>query len=193
MPFLFLFQCCACLRHLHSFPTRRSSDLHAISWHWWWLPVSIGVLLLAGLLAWLARWRHQRDEITQPASRRPSARAAAAGPVALDDEPWAPEPDQADQFDPLGDDDDEAPPFGESFFDLTEPVSTTEPEDTELPTRVAWAHRAGGDEEPPVVSRDPGDYFGQELAHAGHPGDHRSEEHTSELQSRGHLVCRLLL
>src|SRR5690625_6264873 len=28
-----------------------------------------------------------------------------------------------------------------------------------------------------------------------HPGDHagRSEEHTSELQSRGHLVCRLLL
>src|SRR5437660_12754233 len=27
--------------------------------------------------------------------------------------------------------------------------------------------------------------------HAGIPG--RSEEHTSELQSRGHLVCRLLL
>src|SRR5439155_21000438 len=26
-----------------------------------------------------------------------------------------------------------------------------------------------------------------------HPGDARSEEHTSELQSRGHLVCRLLL
>src|SRR5439155_11461058 len=25
------------------------------------------------------------------------------------------------------------------------------------------------------------------------PLDHRSEEHTSELQSRGHLVCRLLL
>src|SRR5437660_2444928 len=24
-------------------------------------------------------------------------------------------------------------------------------------------------------------------------GTHRSEEHTSELQSRGHLVCRLLL
>src|SRR5690625_4125496 len=27
----------------------------------------------------------------------------------------------------------------------------------------------------------------------GHPGQRRSEEHTSELQSRGHLVCRLLL
>src|SRR5439155_4557793 len=26
-----------------------------------------------------------------------------------------------------------------------------------------------------------------------HVVDHRSEEHTSELQSRGHLVCRLLL
>src|SRR5690625_5768212 len=25
------------------------------------------------------------------------------------------------------------------------------------------------------------------------PKEHRSEEHTSELQSRGHLVCRLLL
>src|SRR5437870_7805261 len=25
------------------------------------------------------------------------------------------------------------------------------------------------------------------------PGENRSEEHTSELQSRGHLVCRLLL
>src|SRR5439155_24372503 len=28
---------------------------------------------------------------------------------------------------------------------------------------------------------------------ARHPQDGRSEEHTSELQSRGHLVCRLLL
>src|SRR5690625_5537279 len=28
---------------------------------------------------------------------------------------------------------------------------------------------------------------------AGLAGDNRSEEHTSELQSRGHLVCRLLL
>src|SRR5690625_6223592 len=28
---------------------------------------------------------------------------------------------------------------------------------------------------------------------ASEEGKHRSEEHTSELQSRGHLVCRLLL
>src|SRR5207253_7162591 len=29
--------------------------------------------------------------------------------------------------------------------------------------------------------------------HRRHQGRRRSEEHTSELQSRGHLVCRLLL
>src|SRR5690554_5752792 len=29
--------------------------------------------------------------------------------------------------------------------------------------------------------------------HVSHTGVHRSEEHTSELQSRPHLVCRLLL
>src|SRR5439155_19843965 len=29
--------------------------------------------------------------------------------------------------------------------------------------------------------------------HEAHHPRHRSEEHTSELQSRGHLVCRLLL
>src|SRR5690625_6943697 len=46
---------------------------------------------------------------------------------------------------------------------------------------------------------------GSHLEGVGEPGDHvllveevddperRSEEHTSELQSRGHLVCRLLL
>src|SRR5690625_6339597 len=41
--------------------------------------------------------------------------------------------------------------------------------------------RAGDDQRPPG---------GQPVI--GHGGD-RSEEHTSELQSRGHLVCRLLL
>src|SRR5690625_5865832 len=32
-----------------------------------------------------------------------------------------------------------------------------------------------------------------EVAKAAWAAEHRSEEHTSELQSRGHLVCRLLL
>src|SRR5215510_16063638 len=31
------------------------------------------------------------------------------------------------------------------------------------------------------------------MASHSHCGERRSEEHTSELQSRGHLVCRLLL
>src|SRR2546422_8516283 len=39
-----------------------------------------------------------------------------------------------------------------------------------------------------------GDFLGAEAARrAGLPVTHRSEEHTSELQSRLHLVCRLLL
>src|SRR5690625_5562289 len=33
----------------------------------------------------------------------------------------------------------------------------------------------------------------EETPKSGRTGGHRSEEHTSELQSRGHLVCRLLL
>src|SRR3712207_7924275 len=33
----------------------------------------------------------------------------------------------------------------------------------------------------------------EELEHAGQPHQRRSEEHTSELQSRQYLVCRLLL
>src|SRR5256884_1636340 len=33
----------------------------------------------------------------------------------------------------------------------------------------------------------------RQLEVAGRPGQRRSEEHTSELQSRLHLVCRLLL
>src|SRR5690625_6281238 len=43
----------------------------------------------------------------------------------------------------------------------------------------------------PTVSKD-----GEQVelaANIGTPDDIRSEEHTSELQSRGHLVCRLLL
>src|SRR6267378_6325277 len=39
-----------------------------------------------------------------------------------------------------------------------------------------------------------GRFFTRRRARAGHePSTHRSEEHTSELQSRRDLVCRLLL
>src|SRR2546425_1983970 len=44
--------------------------------------------------------------------------------------------------------------------------------------RLLWDHRA---------AHDPRGYW------CDLPGDHRSEEHTSELQSLAYLVCRLLL
>src|SRR3712207_8176847 len=42
----------------------------------------------------------------------------------------------------------------------------------------------------PDAAADPRDRHGRGAAH---PRRHRSEEHTSELQSRQYLVCRLLL
>src|SRR5690606_41473855 len=54
------------------------------------------------------------------------------------------------------------------------------------------ALRLGG----PLVAH-PGVHGGARRAHPGRPsarpGDRRSEEHTSELQSRENIVCRLLL
>src|SRR5690625_6379768 len=44
-----------------------------------------------------------------------------------------------------------------------------------------------------AVSRPGALFIGRGPADDGPQGDERSEEHTSELQSRGHLVCRLLL
>src|SRR3712207_7932165 len=40
---------------------------------------------------------------------------------------------------------------------------------------------------------EPGQPLEHAIAHRGVPGPVRSEEHTSELQSRQYLVCRLLL
>src|SRR3989449_6983539 len=49
-------------------------------------------------------------------------------------------------------------------------------------------------QKPPVRIIVPGRVFRRDVADASHsPMFHRSEEHTSELQSRLHLVCRLLL
>src|SRR5690625_5006518 len=44
-----------------------------------------------------------------------------------------------------------------------------------------------------VLHLEPGDLLGVSDAMGFDAGQYRSEEHTSELQSRGHLVCRLLL
>src|SRR5690625_5435095 len=48
-------------------------------------------------------------------------------------------------------------------------------------TRKRWVDGVGTEKKPGKV------FFRKDLE------DHRSEEHTSELQSRGHLVCRRLL
>src|SRR5690625_7000519 len=66
---------------------------------------------------------------------------------------------------------------------------------TELP--ITWLHKAGaiggtalqngGRAIPDPIDVEPGEAFIENRPFQ------RSEEHTSELQSRGHLVCRLLL
>src|SRR5207253_942709 len=55
-----------------------------------------------------------------------------------------------------------------------------------MPPHVFSQDAAGGEREQPSTV----DSATQRL---GQSGPKRSEEHTSELQSRGHLVCRLLL
>src|SRR3712207_9009807 len=57
-------------------------------------------------------------------------------------------------------------------------------EEAQVPGEVVDGHRDNGR---PAGGVDPGE------ACRGHVGPIRSEEHTSELQSRQYLVCRLLL
>src|SRR5687768_18266213 len=59
----------------------------------------------------------------------------------------------------------------------------------ELSAEIFRARIVGSDEGPFLRTGDLGFLDGQELYITGR----RSEEHTSELQSRLHLVCRLLL
>src|SRR5207253_9003383 len=56
--------------------------------------------------------------------------------------------------------------------------------------RVAHGPVTHGVDEVPVDGQE-GEQRGDDRRYP--PGEYRSEEHTSELQSRGHLVCRLLL
>src|SRR5690625_5900487 len=54
---------------------------------------------------------------------------------------------------------------------------------------VSLLRRAAGLAKIPAAA----DYISDWVEATSHQGAERSEEHTSELQSRGHLVCRLLL
>src|SRR5439155_19408097 len=63
-----------------------------------------------------------------------------------------------------------------------------------LPILGRWAVREGGARgHEGGAARDRGRPARRPQGRAGRPRSRRSEEHTSELQSRGHLVCRLLL
>src|SRR5439155_22931572 len=55
------------------------------------------------------------------------------------------------------------------------------------------AHRAASPPRCPLRPRPPAARRSMRLRNRPAASAYRSEEHTSELQSRGHLVCRLLL
>src|SRR5690606_34987295 len=59
--------------------------------------------------------------------------------------------------------------------------------------RIARAIVARRDEEPLVRTAQLAELIASALPRTAHTGPGRSEEHTSELQSRENLVCRLLL
>src|SRR5262245_63488432 len=61
---------------------------------------------------------------------------------------------------------------------------------TTLFRSIARSQRRLGDLQLGGVHHEP---LARRVRHVGHRADDRSEEHTSELQSLRHLVCRLLL
>src|SRR5690625_6411626 len=77
------------------------------------------------------------------------------------------------------------------------PISTLLPYTTPFRSPGRPSSGTPGDAEASrPLGQSRGDDAHEELTHlaGGQQGhQHRSEEHTSELQSRGHLVCRLLL
>src|SRR5207253_9981759 len=87
------------------------------------------------------------------------------------------------------------------FFDMPRPPTSTLFPYTTLFRSIHYVHnlrRWGGEvrrvfaARPPQTVRIGGEDAVDVLAELP-DGENRSEEHTSELQSRGHLVCRLLL
>src|SRR5690606_40122445 len=64
--------------------------------------------------------------------------------------------------------------------------------DGRLTLQETWGRRANG-QPPPVNGGEEYTQWVQMLVFTGSLHDPRSEEHTSELQSRENLVCRLLL
>ena len=69
------------------------------------------------------------------------------------------------------------------------------PRSTLFPYTTLFRSDVGGDDkcDDDGVGDDGGHYFGDDDDGCPDVSGHRSEEHTSELQSRQYLVCRLLL
>src|ERR1035437_3308274 len=79
-----------------------------------------------------------------------------------------------------------SPRLSRNFFFFNDPA-TTELSPLSLPDALPiWCRHAAG----AFTGQGP---FKGALQHYGHSREARSEEHTSELQSRQYLVCRLLL
>src|SRR5437870_11108354 len=84
------------------------------------------------------------------------------------------------------------PLYGEAFAEMVnaqEPLLLVEPRNTKGSTENVPLLEAGRLD----IALVAGEIATAALARPGTPLRIRSEEHTSELQSRGHLVCRLLL
>src|SRR5690606_41580804 len=78
-------------------------------------------------------------------------------------------------------------------FFLTDPA-TIEIHTLSLHDALPICDRAGGQSGQGLARRPAaGDHCLRPCLQQGHQGERRSEEHTSELQSRENLVCRLLL
>src|SRR5690625_994649 len=87
-----------------------------------------------------------------------------------------------------------------SFHEVATAICGFTQSSSPMPTARSMP-RAAVASRPSVTSRDRGLMSGEvvsvsmlmQACYARFQHPHRSEEHTSELQSRGHLVCRLLL
>lgn len=59
------------------------------SWHWWWLAVAIGLLVVLPLLVWAALWWRQRSTAGAGTGGRNADRGVAPSYDADDDEHWS--------------------------------------------------------------------------------------------------------
>src|SRR5437660_10960960 len=84
-------------------------------------------------------------------------------------------------------------PSASLLFFFFNDTPTTEIYTLSLHDALPISERHGEDPRPESGDAEPAFPAGEKVQPFEHSDIRRSEEHTSELQSRGHLVCRLLL